>query len=118
MSNSELIQAPENMPIQVSESSMMIQMIQRAAADPAVDVDKMERLMQMHERFVDRSASAAFNAAMVRAQRRIGPVYRSSFNTNPRAGINSSGFKVFTRTPRKGNQRVRQTQVPARRWNF
>lgn len=86
MSNSELIQAPENMPIQVSESSMMIQMIQRAAADPAVDVDKMERLMQMHERFVDRSASAAFNAAMVRAQRRIGPVYRSSFNTQTSSG--------------------------------
>lgn len=63
-----------------TESAMMIQMIQRAAADPAVDVDKMERLMQMHERFVDRQASAAFNAAMVRAQRRIKPVVKKAFN--------------------------------------
>lgn len=64
-----------------SESAMMIQMIQRAAADPSVDVDKMERLMQMHERFVDRSAAAAFNAAMVRAQQRIKPVARRALNT-------------------------------------
>lgn len=63
-----------------TESAMMIQMIQRAAADPTVDVDKMERLMQMHERFVDRQASAAFNAAMVRAQRRIKPVAKRAFN--------------------------------------
>lgn len=64
-----------------TESAMMIQMIQRAAADPTVDVDKMERLMQMHERFVDRQASAAFNAAMVRAQQAIKPVVRRSLNT-------------------------------------
>lgn len=63
-----------------TESAMMIQMIQRAAADPTVDVDKMERLMQMHERFVDRQASAAFNAAMVRAQQCIRPVVRRSLN--------------------------------------
>ena len=83
---SDLIKAPENHPIQQSESAMMVQMIQRAAADPSVDVEKMERLMQMHERFVDRSAAAAFNSAMVRAQRRIGPVYRSSFNSQTNSG--------------------------------
>jgi uncharacterized protein YjbJ (UPF0337 family) len=65
---------------QASESTMMIQMIQRAAADPTVDVSKMERLMQMHERFVDRQSSAAFNSAMVRAQAEIGPVFRDKFN--------------------------------------
>lgn len=93
---SELIQQPESRAVQTqgnstaSESSMMIQMIQRAAADPAVDVDKMERLMQMHERFVDRQASAAFNAAMVQAQKRIRPVVRMSFNTQ----TNSSYAKL------------------------
>ncbi len=66
--------------VPASESAMMIQMIQRAAADPAVDVDKMERLMQMHERFVDRQAAAAFNAAMVKAQQDIKPVARRAFN--------------------------------------
>ncbi len=73
-----------------TESAMMIQMIQRAAADPTVDVDKMERLMQMHERFVDRQASAAFNAAMVRAQQCIRPVVRRSLNTQ----TNSSYAKL------------------------
>lgn len=89
---SQLIQQNESHAVQThsnsnaSESSMMIQMIQRAAADPAVDVDKMERLMQMHERFVDRQASAAFNAAMVQAQKRIRPVVRMSFNTQANSG--------------------------------
>lgn len=87
-----LIQQSESQAVQTSsnsnasESTMMIQMIQRAAADPAVDVDKMERLMQMHERFVDRQASAAFNAAMVQAQKRIRPVVRMSFNTQTNSG--------------------------------
>jgi len=65
-----------------SGAAVMIQMIQRCAADPAVDVDKMERMMTMHERIVDRSAAAAFNAAMVRAQGRIKPVVRDSLNTH------------------------------------
>lgn len=73
-----------------SESAMMIQMIQRAAADPKVDVDKMERLMLMHERFVDRNSAASFNAAMVRAQQRIKPVARRAFN----AQTNSSYAKL------------------------
>jgi len=87
-----LIQQQESQSVQAvnsanaSESTMMIQMIQRAAADPAVDVDKMERLMQMHERFVDRQASAAFNAAMVQAQKRIRPVVRMSLNTQTNSG--------------------------------
>ncbi len=65
-----------------SSAAVMIQMIQRCAADPAVDVDKMERMMAMHERIVDRSAAAAFNAAMVRAQGRIKPVVRDQLNTH------------------------------------
>lgn len=77
--NVQRIEAPAGV-APATESAMMIQMIQRAAADPTVDVDKMERLMQMHERFVDRQASAAFNAAMVRAQQSIKPVVRRAVN--------------------------------------
>lgn len=52
----------------VSESATILSVIQRAAADPACDIEKMERLMAMHERMQTTSASAAFNAAMAEMQ--------------------------------------------------
>lgn len=71
----------EQLPAVVSDSATILAVIQRAAADPGCDIEKMERLMQMHEKFVDRTASAAYNAAMVRAQQRIQPVARNALNT-------------------------------------
>ena len=47
-----------------SESSALISMIERAARDPNVDIDKMERLFGMHERMMARSAKAAYLAAL------------------------------------------------------
>lgn len=46
-----------------SESSALISMIERAARDPSVDIDKMERLFQMHERMTATSARVAYDAA-------------------------------------------------------
>lgn len=63
-----------------AESTTILAVIQRAAADPSCNIEKMERLMQMHERFMDRSASEAFNAAMVRAQNLMGAVARNAYN--------------------------------------
>lgn len=67
-------------PATTNESTAMLTMIQRAATDPAFDADKMQKMMEMYERHTDRTAAAAFNAAMVRAQAEIGPVYRDKFN--------------------------------------
>ncbi|MFU3318651.1 single-stranded DNA-binding protein, partial [Pseudomonas aeruginosa] len=54
--------------IQAGESATILQVIQRAAADPACDIEKMERLMAMHERMQSRSAEAEFNASMAAMQ--------------------------------------------------
>jgi len=67
-------------PVTTNESTAMLTMIQRAATDPAFDADKMQKMMEMYERHTDRTAAAAFNAAMVRAQAEIGPVFRDKFN--------------------------------------
>ncbi len=48
----------------VSESAAIIQVIERAAANPNVDIDKMERLLQMHERIVERNAKASYASAL------------------------------------------------------
>lgn len=42
------------------EAVTMLSVIQRAASDPNCDIDKMERLMQMHERMQARQAEASF----------------------------------------------------------
>jgi hypothetical protein len=67
-------------PAATNESTAMLTMIQRAATDPAFDADKMQKMMEMYERHTDRTAAAAFNAAMVRAQAEIGPVFRDQYN--------------------------------------
>jgi len=51
-----------------SDTTSLLQVITRAASDPAVDIDKMERLMAMHERMVARDAKAAFAAALSEMQ--------------------------------------------------
>lgn len=50
-------------PPAVSESAAIIQVIERAAMNPNVDIDKMERLLQMQERIMERNARAAYASA-------------------------------------------------------
>lgn len=54
-------------PTQTGAESILA-VIGRAAADPACDIEKMERLMAMHERMQSRTAETEFNAAMAQMQ--------------------------------------------------
>jgi len=51
-----------------SDTTSLLQVITRAASDPSVDIEKMERLMAMHERLVERDAKSAFAAALADMQ--------------------------------------------------
>jgi hypothetical protein len=55
-------------PTPVNESSAVLSMIARAASDPNTDMDKMERLMAMHERMLAQRARADFDAALAELQ--------------------------------------------------
>lgn len=69
MSNQiQRIDTDSAMPAVVSESATILSVIQRAAADPQCDIEKMERLMAMHERMQSRNAETAFNASMAEMQ--------------------------------------------------
>src|SRR3546814_13380927 len=59
---------------QTSESSSLLAVISRAASDPNVDLDKMERLLAMQERIVARQAEALFASALSERseERRVG----------------------------------------------
>lgn len=70
---------------EASETSALISMIERAAKDPSVDIEKMERLFQMHERVLMRNAEAAFNASMACAQAELEPVARKRKNDHTKS---------------------------------
>lgn len=52
----------------VSDSASLMQAVARAASDPSVDVEKMERLWVIYEKMSARQAETEFNAAMSRVQ--------------------------------------------------
>lgn len=54
--------------VPTSDAAAIIQVIERAARDPNIDIDKMERLLQMQERIVARQAKAAYADALSRLQ--------------------------------------------------
>lgn len=55
-------------PAAPTESGNVLQIISRAAADPSVDIEKLERLLAMQERITARSAQAEYAAALAEMQ--------------------------------------------------
>ena len=61
--------------------SSTLAVIERAAGNKEIDVDKMERLLQMQERILAKQAESEFNEAMQRVQQEIPRILRDA--TNP-----------------------------------
>lgn len=68
-----------------TESATLTQAIIAAANDPTVNIEKMERLLSMHERISARDAEQQFNAAMVEAQSRMGRITADAVNPQTRS---------------------------------
>ena len=62
------------------DAGTLIRAIAKAAANPDVDIEKMERLWAMQRQMVAQEAEAAFNDAMARAQAKITPVVNNAHN--------------------------------------
>lgn len=56
------------LPSQANNSSTLMAVIERISVMPELDMDRVERLFNMHERMLDRTAEVFYNAAMARAQ--------------------------------------------------
>lgn len=65
---------------QSNEATALIQVIERAASNPNIDVDKMERLLSMQERILAKNSEMAFNAAMTAAQAEMPKIKRTKDN--------------------------------------
>lgn len=77
--------ARDEAPAPVASAATLLQVIQHAAANPAVDIDKMERLMAMHERMTAREAETAWNNAMAECQKEMRQVAPDAFNPQTRS---------------------------------
>jgi hypothetical protein len=66
-------------------SGGLLEVIARAARDPNVDIDKMERLLAMQERVQARQAEIAFNEAMTAAQSEMRPISTDASNPQTRS---------------------------------
>jgi ribosomal protein L37AE/L43A len=69
----------------------MLALVERAARDPGVDVEKMERLLAMAERLNAQKAKTEYAGAMNRAQLEMRPVANDSDNPQTRSRYASYG---------------------------
>jgi hypothetical protein len=64
-----------------NDPASVLELIARAASDPAVDVAKMQALVAMHRELAADQARREYNQALNRAQEEIQPVARTTENT-------------------------------------
>lgn len=66
-------------------ASGLLEVVARAARDPSVDIDKLERLIAMQERVQARDAELAFNKALNAAQGEMRPIAANASNPQTRS---------------------------------
>lgn len=84
----------ENAPVSTSEVASVVSMIERAAVNPLVDIDKMERLLEMQERILNRQAEAVFTAALADLQSDL-PAIKERGSIKDRAGNVQSTYALW-----------------------
>lgn len=77
---SKQLKTVENVLDELDSEHALVNIIARAAADPNTDVDKLERLLAMQERVLEREAARAFHDAMRAAQEQIRPIIKNRKN--------------------------------------
>lgn len=68
-----------------SEASSIVSIIERAASDPRVDVDKLMRLMEMRDAVMAKEAEKVFNVAMKDAQSEMRPIGADAPNSQTKS---------------------------------
>lgn len=95
MSNAAIAERPAQAPATVeqhpaSDSTALMQMIERVAMNPNADITKMQQLLDMRERLEAKEHERAFNQAMTAAQAEM-----SSIGTNKRNDQTKSDYATY-----------------------
>lgn len=88
----EIVEHVEQAPVVQGESAALISVIERAARDPNVDVDKFERLMAMKERVEAANAKKAFNSAIADAKGEIPVIHKNATGHNSKKYADFSAY--------------------------
>lgn len=67
-------------PKAAAEPTSLLQVIERVARDPEINIEKMERLLEMQRQITQAKAEAEFNAAMSSAQSEMGCISADANN--------------------------------------
>lgn len=74
-----------------SETAAVLHMIERAARDPAVDINKLQQLMEMREKIAAKAAESEFDKALTEAQKAMGRIRTDSNNPQTKSRYASYG---------------------------
>ncbi len=77
--------------VAASGATSLLEVIARAASDPNMDVDKLERLFAMRQKMVALEAEQAFNEAMSAAQAEMRPIAADAENPQTKSRYASYG---------------------------
>lgn len=106
---------PAVQPTVSSETAQVMAVIERVASNPDADIDKLERLLDMQERVMNRNAEQAFNAALAQMQSQLPTVAETARGHNSnyaplekinevvRPTLQKHGFAVTFRTQQNDN---------------
>lgn len=67
----------DQVPAQQQENTFLA-VVERAASDPNVDIEKMQQMLDMQERIMNKNAEIAFNQAMARLQPQLPVIEKTS----------------------------------------
>jgi hypothetical protein len=68
-----------------SETAPVLLMIERAARDPTIDIDKLQRLLDLRQQMEARAAEQRFNEALAAAQAEMVPIVADARNDQTRS---------------------------------
>jgi hypothetical protein len=72
-------------PVALSETAALLSMIERAARDDTVNIDKMRELLAMRKEIIADENERSFNEAMARAQAEMRPVTQDAHNSQTKS---------------------------------
>lgn len=81
-----------------NETAAVLAIIERAARDPSVDIDKLRQLLELRDRAEAREAQRGYFAAMAEAQGQMAPIRADS--RNPQTRSNYASYDALDRALR------------------
>lgn len=87
-------QAPAQAPVAIDAARSILDVIERVAMDPTASIEKMERLLTMHDRIHNQQARMAFDAALAAMQAEL-PVIEERGAIKDRGGVVQSRYALW-----------------------